>query len=149
LVQVLLKVCDAVSYAHARGIIHKDIKPDNIMVGEYGEVMVVDWGTAVVQGEPHEPDVAVGTPAYMAPEQALGRIIDTRADVFALGATLFHALLLRKPLLSTDLETTIRRRMAGEFDAPRTEEMAGHPRGLLAIAVRALSFNPADRYQTV
>lgn len=149
LVQVLLKVCDALSYAHARGIIHKDIKPDNIMVGEFGEVMVVDWGSATVEGEPPQPEVAVGTPAYMAPEQATGRELDARADVFALGATLFHALLLRKPLRGGDLEETIRRRSAGELDPPTTDELIGHPRALLAIAVRAMSFNPSDRYQSV
>lgn len=149
LVQVLLKVCDALSYAHARGIIHKDIKPDNIMVGEYGEVMVVDWGSAAIEGEPHDPNVAVGTPAYMAPEQAMGRRLDLRADVFALGATLFHALLLRKPLKSPDLRETVRRRMAGEFDAPSAEELVGRPRALVAVAQRAMSFNPSERYQTV
>jgi serine/threonine protein kinase/tetratricopeptide (TPR) repeat protein len=149
LVQVLLKVCDALSYAHARGIIHKDIKPDNIMVGEYGEVMVVDWGSAAVEGEAPDPGVAVGTPAYMAPEQAMGRRLDLRADVFALGATLFHALLLRKPLKSSDLHETIRRRMAGEFDAPSAEELVGRPRALVAVAQRAMSFNPSERYQTV
>lgn len=149
LVQVLLKVCDALSYAHARGIIHKDIKPDNIMVGEYGEVMVVDWGSAAVDGEPPDPRVAVGTPAYMAPEQALGRRLDLRADVFALGATLFHALLLRKPVKSFAIEETIARRIAGEFDPPTSEELIGRPRALVAIAQRAMSFNPNERYQHV
>lgn len=149
LVQVLLKVSDALSYAHARGIIHKDIKPDNIMVGEYGEVMVVDWGSAAVEGEPPDPNVAVGTPAYMAPEQAMGRRLDLRADVFALGATLFHALLLRKPLRASDLHETIERRMAGEFDPPTPEELIGRPRALVAVAGRAMSFNPNERYQTV
>lgn len=149
LVQVLLKVCDALSYAHARGIIHKDIKPDNIMVGEYGEVMVVDWGSAAVEGEPPDPNVAVGTPAYMAPEQAMGRRLDLRADVFALGATLFHALLLRKPLRGSDLPETIERRMAGDYDPPTTDELVGRPRTLVAVAQRAMSFNPNERYQTV
>lgn len=149
LVHVLLKVCDALSYAHARGIIHKDIKPDNIMVGEYGEVMVVDWGSAAVEGEPPDPSVAIGTPAYMAPEQAMGRRLDLRADVFALGATLFHALMLRKPLRSSDLHETIQRRMAGEFDPPTAEELVGRPRALVAVAQRAMSFNPNERYQTV
>jgi serine/threonine-protein kinase len=149
LVQVLLKVCDALSYSHARGIIHKDVKPENIMVGQYGEVMVVDWGAAVIVGEPTEPDVVVGTPAYMAPEQALGRPIDLRADVYALGATLFHSLMLRKPLKRSGVHETLEAKLAGETDPPTPEELACYPRALIAIAQRAMSFNRNERYETV
>lgn len=112
-IDLLLRVCDAVSFAHARGIIHRDLKPGNIMVGEFGEVLVLDWGVAKELGDPERriPDAPTGTAAgddgkmgrtahgtvlgtegYMAPEQARGDValVDARSDVYALGA-LLHA----------------------------------------------------------
>ena len=128
---VFLKVCDAVSYAHSRGVVHRDLKPDNVMIGSYGQVYVMDWGISSVTGgsmnvlpagqdsklfvptEPSTPvrvDVdtsdegsVVGTYQYMAPEQAWGRTaeIDARTDVFALGGILFHILTGRAPYEGT------------------------------------------------
>ena len=117
LVHALQQVCEAVGYAHSRGVVHRDLKPDNIMVGSHGEVLVLDWGLAKVLGRPdlaaedgdldpvqtdrsrasaHQTKVGqvAGTPAYMSPEQALGQIdqIDARSDVYALGALLYEVL---------------------------------------------------------
>ena len=109
------RVCRTVAYAHARGVVHRDLKPGNVMVGRFGEVQVLDWGFAKVlheveqDSEPIEEHGAerdetlvgsvVGTPAYMAPEQAAGRVadVDRRSDVFALGAMLFEVLLHERP----------------------------------------------------
>jgi serine/threonine-protein kinase len=89
---VFMRVCEAVAFAHAHGVIHRDLKPENVMVGEFGEVLVLDWGVARLPnaegGSPIDGAI-VGTPDYMAPEQARGdAAVDHRADVFALGAIL-------------------------------------------------------------
>ena len=106
LLRVILRVCDAIGFAHAHGIIHRDLKPANIMVGAFGEVLVLDWGIARIVQEPDMPRTSVdarpappgdtapgtvlGTPGFMAPEQAQGDVnhLDARTDVYALGAIL-------------------------------------------------------------
>ena len=107
LVQVFLQVCQAVGYAHAKGVIHRDLKPANIMVGEHGEVQVLDWGLfKVLSGggvstaqsrSPTQVGMVMGTPEYMAPEQARGQEPDARTDVYALGVLLYELLTLRAP----------------------------------------------------
>lgn len=83
------RVLEAVAFAHAHGVVHRDLKPENIMVGGFGEVYVMDWGVAQDTNGDAEP-VIVGTPGYMAPEQARADRVDLRADIFALGALLSH-----------------------------------------------------------
>ena len=106
LLRAFVDVCLAVEYAHARGVVHRDVKPENIVLGDFGEVYVLDWGVAKIVGDDDAPSTdsvadelqtragaAVGTPGYMAPEQARGRAdIDRRVDVYALGCILFEML---------------------------------------------------------
>jgi eukaryotic-like serine/threonine-protein kinase len=88
--RVFQRICEAVAFAHARGVIHRDLKPTNLMIGEFGEALVMDWGVARELTGDCEPNGAIaGTPAFMAPEQASGTAeVDARADVYGLGATL-------------------------------------------------------------
>src|SRR5262249_16930483 len=115
--RVFEKICQAVAFAHAHGVIHRDLKPQNIMLGPFGEVLVLDWGVAKLvrttvpsaSGQPRQigsvPDyqtvngTVIGTPGYMSPEQARGQIesIDERTDVYALGGILFFLLTRRHP----------------------------------------------------
>jgi serine/threonine protein kinase len=118
LLTIFRKVCDAMAFAHAKGILHRDLKPENIMVGEYGEVLVMDWGLAKILGERDAAGVAkaaatdtgdygmtlegevMGTPQYMSPEQAEGMVaeLDIRSDIYSLGGILYAILTLRPPV---------------------------------------------------
>jgi serine/threonine-protein kinase len=98
-VEILLRVCDALEYAHARGVIHRDLKPDNVMLGAFGEVYLLDWGVALDTRAPRPEKAVVGTPSYMAPEMVEGdpAAVSPATDVYLLGAALHEVLTARPP----------------------------------------------------
>lgn len=152
---IFLKVLDALASAHARGILHRDIKPDNIMIGDFGEVFLVDWGCAQISGEGaaehsrQRPRRLVGTPNYMSPEQARTEVLDARTDVYGVGATLFHLLYGRVPTTGTDVVDFWARKRAGIIDAPTKADRAQVPRQLRAIVLTALAPTADARYPNV
>lgn len=150
-VRIFLKVCDALEYAHHRGFIHQDVKPDNIMLGEFGEVLLLDWGSAlsIVQAREEGDTGLFGTPAYMSPEQARREKSDERSDVYCLGATLFHALMLRHPTWAEHPGAFWAKKRNGVIDGPTEQEEGRVPRQLMRIVLKALDPIPERRYQSV
>jgi serine/threonine-protein kinase len=158
LLDVCVKVCDALAFAHAKGVLHLDVKPDNVMVGDYGQVYLMDWGVARLAQSPRgEDDPAsshnsvIGTPPFMSPEQALGNraVLDSRADVFLVGATLYYLLARRPPYQGTDTGDTIRLAVACDFLPPRA--VVGDravPQELERIVLKAMSRERSARYPT-
>lgn len=171
LLRRFIDVCNTIAYAHSKGVVHRDLKPANILLGRYGETLVVDWGLAKLIGgpdavcpsedsepltlQPNSLDGAtptragkiIGTPGYMSPEQAEGRLesIGPASDIYGLGATLFHLLTGHPPVNGPHVSSALR----GERDAsiPRPKEgQPAIPRVLAAICLKALSPCSADRY---
>ena len=184
LLGIFQKTCDALAFAHSKGVLHRDLKPENIMLGEYGEVLVMDWGLARAGGQnlggpnrtlvrsARREDAAqmtmvgmvLGTPHYMAPEQARGETdrFDARTDIYALGAILYHILALELPVKGDDVGEVLRSVANGEV-APFTSTAKNLPAGktfphlpdgkippaLAKITRCAMALNMADRYATV
>lgn len=185
LIGILISVCHAMAYAHARNVIHRDLKPGNIMLGDFGEVYVMDWGLAkiltpnqaiIAAVSPTDPSASstarietgreadsdltregaiVGTPVYMAPEQARGEIhaLDARTDIYALGAILYEMLTLKPPVdREGGHDAVLGRVVRGEILPP--EQRAPERARIIvpelsAIARKALALNPMKRYRSV
>lgn len=160
----VLTVAEAIAYAHGQRIIHRDLKPSNVVVGEFGETVVVDWGLCkdLDRTEPHQTEpnadssallgseytqigTVMGTPAYLPPEQALGKAVDERADVYALGAMLYQ-LLSGKPPYQGKTGQDVLQKMLKEEPAPLNRLQPGVPEELLTIVSRAMKREPDHRY---
>jgi serine/threonine-protein kinase len=168
LLNAFVGVCNTLAYSHARGVVHRDLKGDNILLGEFGEVLVLDWGLAKVLDQTEDvvpqPPVEVsddpawqatlqgqvmGTPAYMAPEQASGQAdrIDPRTDVYGLGAILYEILTGQPPFAGSSTIELLRKVQMEEPVPPR-QIWAGVPLALEAICLRALVKKPEVRYSS-
>jgi WD40 repeat protein len=148
---ILMKVADAVGFAHSRGVVHRDLKPENVMLGEYGEVLVMDWGLALSTpsfrkaGSITQSTSMGGTPAYMAPEMAMGPVerVGPLADVYLLGAMLYEIITGRPPHAGESVITCL-------HAAARNEIQPTNASGeLIGIALHAMTAEPAGRYQSV
>ena len=168
----LIAMAEALAYAHQEGIVHRDLKSSNVLVGAFGETVVIDWGLAKVVAEPEESGDRVagfataslgsgsgsgstltdqgrvlGTPQFMPPEQAAGLAIDARADVYSLGACMYHALSGVPPYEARDPAQAIRELLA-EPPPPLVEVAPGIPADLAAIVAKAMGRKKEDRYPT-
>lgn len=141
--RILSSVCDALAFAHSRGVLHRDIKCDNVMVGYFGEAYLLDWGIALRSGEPRGPGPLVGTPAYLAPEMVSGdtREVDERTDVYLLGATLYQVLSGHLRHRGRSLEEALASALAS---APPSHDPTTPP-DLAALCDRATARDPARR----
>jgi serine/threonine protein kinase len=165
-------VCNAIAYAHSRGVLHRDLKPGNIMLGPYGETLVVDWGLAKPMGQEEEsvrstalaegpirlsglsgsraetvPGSMVGTPAYASPEQVTGQLhlLKPASDVYSLGATLYCLLTGRVPFAGDDIGELLGKVQRGELVRPRLLDPSIDP-ALEAVCLKAMALEPGDRY---
>jgi WD40 repeat protein/tRNA A-37 threonylcarbamoyl transferase component Bud32 len=157
----IIAVADAMAYAHDRGIVHRDLKPSNIIVGEFGETLVIDWGLAkdlratdadVVEGD--EPAVAseltragmvLGTPSYMPVEQARSEPVDERADVYAIGAAVYHLLAGAAPYGGSQVDVLAK--LLADAPAPLETVAPDVPPELAAIVRKAMARDRDDRYR--
>src|SRR5262245_57664714 len=159
-------VCNTIAYAHSRGVLHRDLKGDNVILGDFGEVIVLDWGLAKLLGQPdEEADTTragpqgeqdagltvqgeiMGTPAYMAPEQAEGRLeqIDHRTDVYGLGAILYAILTGRPPFAGANTLQVLLKAAWADPTPPR-ELWPEVPAALEEVCLKAMAKDPERRY---
>ncbi len=148
-INIMLKVCDTLELAHRQSILHRDIKPENIMLGQFGEVFVVDWGTALILSEESANKAnRVGTPIFMSPEQSRREGPSIQNEIYSLGATLFQLLFLRFHMFTERLDEFWEHKKIGHIDPISDEERQRIPGPLLAIILKALAADPKDRYQS-
>jgi WD40 repeat protein/tRNA A-37 threonylcarbamoyl transferase component Bud32 len=157
----MIAVADALAYAHGERVIHRDLKPANVLIGDYGETVVIDWGLAKRLGdaddlESDDGDASdgktvagsvMGTPGYMAPEQARGEPVDERADVYAIGAMMYEVLSGKRPFADTTSIDEVLRLAAERRPPPLATLDPEIPAELAAIVARAMAFDRERRYR--
>ena len=151
-VDILMKVCDAMAFAHSRGVVHRDLKPENVMLGEFGVVLVMDWGLALVTDHFSKHDSVKkasslgGSPAYMAPELATGPLdrIGPAADIYLIGAMLYEIITGRPPHSGSNVSQCLRNAATNKIEI-KTQ----HEGELMDIAMQAMATKPEERYETV
>ncbi|BCL83010.1 STKc_PknB_like and DZR domain-containing protein [Ktedonobacteria bacterium brp13] len=150
-VSIFVQLADALSYAHAQGVIHRDIKPVNVLLDRSGRPILSDFGIAKVMASTKthltRPGAGVGTPEYMSPEQCQGGPVDGRADIYALGVMLFEAQTGRTPFISDNYPALAHSHIYEQPPRPRAVNPTIHP-AIEHIILTALTKNPMQRYQT-
>ncbi len=171
LLHIFQQVCMGMAYAHSRLVVHRDLKPSNLMLGDFGEVLVMDWGLAKILARPEQSaddkvtshregqsrwatrhGEVIGTPGYMPPELALGQLdeVDERSDIYSLGAILYEILTLRPPYTGRDARTILRKMLRERVVPPREKAPErGIPADLEEICMRCLAKDIDQRYPTV
>ena len=159
--QVFFKLCQAVAFAHSRGVIHRDIKPSNVMIGDFGDVVLLDWGLCKIIGQEVRSSRSsterwqtmhgqiIGTPAYMSPEQALGMIdqVSPATDVYGLGALLYHFITLHPPFIGKSNREVVRKVLQAELTPPRERAPEMRiPEQLERICLKCLERSADQRY---
>ena len=149
----LLSICDAIAFAHSQGVIHRDLKPDNIMIGGFGEVLVMDWGLAMIPGDSSSASTSIaGTPAYMSPEMVNApETADPRSDVYLLGGMLFRMLSGIPPHTGKSARDSLVAASRNEITVcpPERLELLDPSGELLEISLRAMKASPEERYGSV
>lgn len=153
--EIFLHVCDALVYAHHRGIMHCDLKPENIMIGEYMEVYLMDWGLARPIPESKDdsewkrPETIAGTPRYLSPEAVCGERVDARSDIFAMGLILQEIVTLQYAVSGDDSSVVMNKIKDGKLDPPVHLYGCRIDRDLLAVIGKATAYCRDDRYQSI
>lgn len=152
-IRIVIPIANALAYAHEKGLIHRDVKPSNILITQSGEPMLSDFGVAKVLESDETLDLTftgtgVGTPEYMAPEQAAGNIIDPRVDIYALGVVLYEMLTGRVPFTADTPIAVIIKKATEPMPNPRSL-IPDLPEAVEHVLFKALAKNPANRFETM
>ena len=173
LMRIFMRICNAIDFAHSKGVLHLDLKPENVQIGDYGEVLVLDWGLArkITPNQNDVPKINTktrvmkrlgttangesqinGTPGYMAPEQIRGakNACSEQTDVYSLGAILYAMITFKNPIQNGEVEKMLQDTLDGNILPPSQRVKDREiPYGIEAVVIKAMNVNPADRYPSV